>query len=147
METQPLIQPIKSYVRGFALWYIGLSIIGAIISSFVDLGSAACLLIAFAAASLVTGRYLKREGRAPTDQERNTLTNGSMIVWFVFNIVIGAIFMVFTDVLDEYPETTGLLVFIVVLFLMIFAGLTYLMMHLAYGWVARKQAAKLVAKR
>jgi len=135
----------SKYVLFFALIYIGITILFAVISSFVSsAGSSGSVLAPFLAAMIVGQIFVKSEKRSPNNQERNRLTLYSFGVFLAINISLLA--LVFTvgglgDVLPDGEISSSLLTIIAVVFA-ILSLIVFFMVRWAYGGLTQKIAAK-----
>jgi len=135
------------YVLFFGLVYIGMTVLFAVISSFVSsAGSTGSVIAPFLAAMVVGQIFVKSEKRAPNNEERNRLTFFSFGVFLVINISLislafsaGAFDGVFSDGDSGGPLLTMFAVIFTVLLLIVF-----FMMRWAYGGLTQKFATKIL---
>ncbi|MEL6686406.1 MAG: ABZJ_00895 family protein [Pseudomonadota bacterium] len=139
---------INFYLGHFALWYVGLSILVALISAFVyDVGGAVRLFIAFVASTTVASMFVKTERRAPSDDEQRKLIFGSLFIWAALNLVVGVALYFTGGLLQDIDATSGTLLAVLVFVFSLLAAVTLLFLYLSYSFIARKQAEKLNVKR
>lgn len=146
-ETVPLSRPIKTYVRDFAFWYIGISIFLAVLSHFFDVGTGVRVITPFFAALVIGEKFVKLEKRAPSRAECKTLTMKSFVVYLLFNLVIGSLLAVLTKITGKMPDISSVLMLILAVVAIVLSAIVYGMLYLAYGWVTSMRAKKLLAKR
>ena len=136
---------LTKYTVYYGLIYVGITILFAIIASFISsAGSSATVLVPFISAMVVGQIFVKSEKRAPNNQERNKLTGLSFAVFIVINA--GLLFLasavgVFGGAGVEMSST------ILGILAVVFIGLglvVFFMMRWAYGGLARKYAVKLL---
>jgi len=139
-------RPISSYLLFFALAYVGMLILFAVISMFLSsAGSTGSVVAPFLAAMMVGELFIKRENRAPNEAERNALTLGSFMIFATINIALLALAFVGGAFGDVFSETgaTGKLTTIIGAVLLILCFIVFFMMRWAYGGLTRKRAEKL----
>lgn len=140
-------RPLSSYLLYFALAYVGILILFAVISTFLSsAGSSGSVIAPFVAAMLIGELFVKRENRAPSDEERDALTFGSFFIFVALNIVLLALAFfggAFGDVFAE-TDRLGMLTTILAIVLIVIFAITFFMMRWAYGGLTRKRANKLL---
>lgn len=153
-ETVSLTRPIKTYVRDFALWYIGLAIFLALFSLIFDVGLVGGMMTPFFAALVIGEKFVKFETRAPSRSERKSVTMKSFLVVFLFNLVGGILFIVpeitkmeVPEVWEEIPTIWAELIIVGVVAAIVLLSILYGMLWLAYGWWTSMRAKKLLTKR
>ncbi|MDA8708662.1 ABZJ_00895 family protein [Hellea sp.] len=150
MKGIEMNRPISSYLLFFALAYVGMLILFAIISMFLSsAGSSGTVIAPFIAAMIIGEVFVKKESRAPNDEERNALTLGSFFIFVAINVALLALAFVggaFGDVFSETGSFGAITTILSVLLLVVFV-IVFFMMRWAYGGLTRKRAEKLLGDR
>ncbi len=140
-------RPLSSYLLFFALAYVGMLILFAVISMFLSsAGSSGSVIAPFLAAMLIGDFFVKKENRAPNDTERNALTWGSFLIFAGINIALLALAFVggaFGDVFSEAGGAGSITTVLGIVLLIIFA-VVFFMMRWAYGGLTQKRADRLL---
>jgi len=140
-------RPISSYLLFFALAYVGMLILFAVISMFLSsAGSSGTVVAPFLAAIIIGDFFIKKENRAPNNQERNALTLGSFLIYAAINIALLALAFVGGAFGDAFSETggTGSLTTVIVAVLLFLFVVVFFMIRWVYGGLTRKRAEKLL---
>jgi len=140
-------RPLSSYLLYFALAYVGMLILFAVISMFISsAGSSGSVIAPFIAAMLIGEFFIKRESRAPNDAERSALTLGSFMIFAAINIALLALAFLggaFGEGFSDLGGVGGLAVIVGIIFIVI-CLIVFFMMRWAYGGLTRKRAEKLL---
>lgn len=138
---------LTSYLLFFALAYVGIAILFAVISTFLSsAGSSGSVIAPFLAAMIIGEFFVKKENRAPSDEERNALTLGSFFIFVAINLALLALAFVggaFGDVFSEADGAGSITTILGVVLLILFV-IVFFMMRWAYGGLTRKRADKLL---
>jgi len=140
-------RPLSSYLLFFALAYVGMLILFAVISMFLSsAGSSGSVVAPFLAAMIIGEFFVKKENRAPNDEERNALTLGSFFIFVVINVALLALAFVGGAFGDAFSETGGLgtITTILGIVLLVLFTIVFFMIRWAYGGLTRKRAEKLL---
>jgi len=142
-----MVRPLSSYLLFFALAYVGVLILFAIISMFLSsAGNSGSVIAPFLAAMIIGEFFVKKENRAPNDDERNALTLGSFFIFVAINIALLALAFAggaFGDAFSEAGSLGTITTVLGIVFLILFA-IVFFMMRWAYGGLTRKRAEKLL---
>ena len=133
--TKSLIRYHVTFGISLIVIMIILAIVGMVLRSGSTVGVSS--VSPFLAATVVAGRFLKRERRIPTPTEKNKLVWGGMLIFFMFNAILLAILLYGIG-----PEGSMLLI-IIGLFFAATALLNFFLMRWAYGGLLAKRAKKL----
>ena len=140
-------RPLTSYLLFFALAYVGMLIVFAIISMFLSsAGSSGSVIAPFLAAMIIGEFFVKKENRAPNDNERNALTLGSFFIFVAINLALLAIAFVgraFGDAFSDVGGLGGITTILGILLIVLFT-IVFFMMRWAYSGLTRKRAEKLL---
>ncbi len=143
-------KPLSSYLLFYALAYVGMLILFAVISMFLSsAGSSGSIIAPFLAAMIIGEFFIKKENRAPNDEERNSLTLGSFFIFVALNLTLLAIAFVggaFGDAFSEAGRLGTITTILFIVLLIVFA-IVFFMMRWAYGGLTRKRAEKLLGDK
>ena len=138
---------LTKYTVYYGLIYVGITILFAIIASFISsAGSSATVIAPFISAMVVGQIFVKSEKRAPNDQERNKLTGLSFAVF----IAINAALLLLASAVGVFGAGGGMSSTILGILAVVFVVLglvIFFMMRWAYGGLTRKYAVKLLGEQ
>ena len=138
-----MTRPISTYWLYFSFAYVGMLILFAIISMFISsAGSSGSVIAPFIAAMIIGQFFVKKENRAPSDAERNSLTTVSFLIFLAINAaLLGLVFL--SGGLGELSGSGGFVIILGVMLALI-SVLVFFMIRWAYGGLTRKYATKLL---
>lgn len=138
---------LTQYTLYFGLIYVGVTILFAIIASFISsAGSSGSVIAPFLAAMVVSNIFIKSEKRAPNDQERNKLAVYSLAVYLAINFALLGLAFV-GGVFEELTSGSNIGNTLWTILIVVFAVLSliiFFMLRWAYGGLARKSVSKIL---
>jgi len=139
--------PLGRYHLWFVAGLIGIIVLFAVVRAAFNISlSGPSAISPFLAAMVASDRFVAREQRVPSDEERKRLTAGNLGIFILINalILLGLVAGGGLEIIVE--EIGGTANSFVAIFLSLFAAmivLNYLLIRWAYGGLARKRAEKL----
>ena len=151
-------KPLSFYLFRFSLFYVVFVLLGGVAHFVYGYGNTLTIFSAFVSGSIVAGRFVRLEGRAPNKAERKRLTNGSFLCVVALFFLI--VFAVFAATSENGPNDgirrlssisidrrlAGYLAFLGIAQFINFA-VNYLFLFVSYGWIARLFHRKLNVTR
>ena len=144
--------PIEETSLGrYHWWYVGSLVaatvlIGCVRAYFNVSVTGVLLITPFLAATVASDRFVIREQRVPSEDERKRLTFGHLAIFILINalVLLGFVSGGGLDiVLSQMNATIETFMAIFMSFLMAALVLNYLLIRWSYGGIARKRAQKL----
>lgn len=139
--------PLGAYFGWFTAALVAAMILLAIIRVMFNFNASGVGLITpFIAATIASDRFVQRERRAPTEDERKRLTFGNLGIFLSINalVLLGLVTSGGLQVL--LAETKVPMNTFMILFMSILAAamvMNFLLIRWVYGGIAKKRAAKL----